>query len=981
MPYSPEMFDYLTQASAPDVRMWFAVTIEGIPYILTTPGTTSLPTVAADRVGYSGATVKDLLKVGHGLDAVREEASRRRGVADTQEITISLGPDSDDFLLELFAYQPSDLVETVITQTVDWSDTTINVLDTDGFSDGDLVHLGKEAITIGTVDAGNSRFTGCTRAERGSHKGLYVQDADLYKGSVNLRSRPSAWEGRVAALWMGIASAEGTAVDLLDPVCVFRGPIASMPVAEDWVTWSFSVRDLTALLDTELGGYKIEGRLLGAQDFCQLGPVAGSGFRCMFVQEGVNDKFAVSMIANFTDGTSTPQAWDEEYVVTLDDGFHADIIDSILTGLESALSGTDFDGEVVVQAGADFNSDDGWTESAKNFFRFALDPTAGFDPAPGRFQVTMRAGDPDSVLPSLGFEIRSHQTVNVVPQTGPGWRTFRAVDWPTLYEYRAGESRLVPVVVPTESKQVVDQTIPASGLLALGGVEVISYDSITDVDVELANVTVFTVDAHNLFDSPSLAYKLQWAWADGWLRLEASGADDDTAKVMWGVGGTPTGDETILDILLKMAISTGGNRYPSGDYSDWDTADIGEHQGAAIPGPYFDTDSFGRFGAVLSEILTKKSLAFAEPQRLWDLFSEELALLGLCLVSKPTSGGETRLSLVDVSSLVNQTLLALSTDTAGAVEVDTTNVAGAVTLTGEDPEDKIKAAHDLGDVINRITIRPLYDVAGERQLDTKAVYNEMDSQIEYGVVKNFDLDAKGWGGNRSRALQACALIGPAILATFAHRRPFYECQCDRRGWALSPGDQVALTADGVPNESGGRGLVNQVATVLLVEKRYFDPAGGAHCRIIAVANTRGRYSYYCPSGQVTSKGTDGTGDYIQIAANTYSEPVVPNVWGLSEPSLVGDILWFVGAAVIRIYTRGAEDVDNEIISVSSVDIANRKIYLASLPALTVGANTVVTYAPYTEALSDSQRQFAYISSNAGILTDDASAESDGNRYL
>ena len=785
MPYEPELFDLIRLSSTGDFREWFVLTIEGTGYVFTPPGVTTIPTTAAARIGTTGATVKPLLKVGHGIDSIREEASRRKGVGETQEITIALGPDEDDFLLGLFASDPSDLVETEITSTVDWQDTVINVLDTTGYTAGDIVHLGKEGIEIGVVDVVNSRFTGCTRAKFWSTKGLYVQDADLFKGSVNLRSHPSSWEGRTAALWMGQCSAEGTPLDEVEPVCIFRGPISSMPKADDWVTWTFSARDLTAKLNTQIGSFKIEGRLLGPDDFVQLGPTFSTTLGHGFIEKGVNDTFRLRLEAKFTDGGSAAQDWDETLTVVLTEGLHESVHTSVHAGIAAALLGTDFDGEVRWRIGmSSYDIEEGYTESAKTRFALLLAPTLDFllGDLIVRFDVTVYAGDINSGWPMLGY---SPDTEKVGILTNANNATqlvlddkylpqFDAPGWPILYKYTPGRSRFVPVVIPDEGKSVVDQVIPSTGLLALGATEVVSYDSITGMDIGLANVTVFTVDEHNLFDSEPLEYRLTWTFEDAWLKLEASGTDDDSAKVMWGVGGTPTDDETIFSILLKLAISCGGNRYLAGDYAPYDTTEIGEYQGAQIPGEYFDLPSFDRWAAELSEALIKKSFAFAEPMSLKEIFSSELVLLGLCLVSKPVEDGAFRMALVDASNLVNQTLLRLTTDTAGDVEVDTAAVAGAVTLLGDTPRDKLQSSHDLGDLINQVIIRPLYSVAAEKQFETKAIYNQIDSQIEFGTTNDMRLDAKGWGTNLDRGLQATNRIGPAILATFAHRRPFYE---------------------------------------------------------------------------------------------------------------------------------------------------------------------------------------------------------------
>ena len=569
-----------------------------------------------------------------------------------------------------------------------------------------------------------------------------------------------------------------------------------------------------------------------------------------------------------------------------------------------------------------------------------------------------------------GFDIA--EPPNWVPPAALATCKFSAVDPPTLYRLGKG-SQYLPVIFDAKSGPV-SQSVPSTGAVGINEIEVATYDALDEATPWLENMRILSLLDRGAMGSEVFEYCLKWEWdTDHW---KLGSTDRLPVKLMWGLA-----DTDILSLILTLAISTGGNRYTVGDYAGYDVASVGEWQGAAIPGPCFDLDSFDKAREQYSQSVLLRSFVFSEPMNLRDFIDRELTILGLCLVPKPTPGGYA-LSIVDTRNIVNQWVAAIGLDASGGLEIQT-GTGQTVIPAGMTPDDRLRITHDIEQVINAVTIRPLYDCAAEKQLDTRVTYNEVDSQIEYGVKRSLDLDLKGLGTSESAAIQVAGEIAPGILARFSRRCPLFTFYTTRAAWRFGPGDQVVLSFPGIPNEEGGRGITSQTLTALKIEKSYFDPSGSWCCKITGVGAMDGNYSYYAPSATVTSKGTDGTGDYLALSASAFSTATEPNPFSIPAADVI-DALWFAGATKIRVYNRGAEDVDSEVLTVDTagVDVNTGKVYVTALPALTVGAETRLTFADWDEEnIASVQMQFAFIADNDGNLTDFSSVETEGFKYL
>lgn len=971
--------DHLKTSNALDLHPFFFAVEEGSPFIFTTPGVTTIPSDFRPT-GFTSALVKPLLKVGHGIDVIKEVAARRSGVADTQEITLSLGPDEDDFLLGFFAEQPSDLVQSRLADTLDWADVTIYVDDVTDFSASGTVNLGKEAITYAAKDAPTDSLTGCTRGALGTVANRYDPEDGLYKNPVIVRDRIINHEGKVWHLYMGMLTPDGEVLDTIEPQEIFAGPCASNPTSEDWVVWSFRVRDYTALLDTELGGFEVKGELLNSGLFSQLPAEQKAQHKWGWIEAGVNDRIRMTVTADLsidTDGDTTLDA-DEHIDISIDEvidpGFYEDLPAAVQEIVNTAFAlevYTDVDGVFLhfyrPLKDGDTPLD---TEAAHWQIQVHVPTSESYTVSSGGYwwlEWWIDTADSASVWPMFGFTGGDASGGMKYRSSSDCWGLVDASELPTFYKYGANSFQL-PVVLNTDQYAQISQVLPSSGFLTIGGTEVVAYSSyITDTAaVPFDDLYLFTISEHSALGSNEYSYSLHWGDDEGGVALTST--QESEVKVLWGVDG-----DNVFDLLLKLLISTGGNRYPAGDYSTWDTSELPEYFSTPLPGTYLDTVAFTGQADSFNDTSLARSLAFSQPQNLRELIESQLVLLGRCLVPMPLSDGTYKLSLVDTSNLLTQTILDLTSDGNGGFSYAVDTVANALTLVGDTPDRKPSVTHDLNSLYNRAVVQPLYSVAAEEQLDWTWTYTEEDSRLEYGVLRSIEFAPAGLGSTPSVGEEICGALVAPLIVRWSKRIPLWTFYTDRRGWLYSPGDQVALTCPGIPDGTGSRGITDRVMTILSVDKHYFAPGLNYPCKVTAMSTIEGNFSMYAPSATVTAKGSDAGGDYITLAQNGYSvDGLLDNVFGVLG-SEYRDILFFLGAGSVTLYRKGQYSAA-ETLEVDVVDEVNNRIYITSTPATDcTQGDAVVTFADWDDLdLSDVQRQWAYI----GDLVDGVAVTSD-----
>ena len=191
--------------------------VEGIPTLFTERTIRRSDSAAAVTLpsGYTAACPALLIS---DKDQVNVELDRKEGVARgaAWDITLAWNAMEDDGILDDLFARPS--VTTSLASVPDggsdsvleYNGTTIVVDSTTGFSNGQTVWLGKEAITIGTVHADGVSLTGCTRAVAGY---AYQFDSQSFGNYRQVTNRPSLWRGRFVELHAHLVSREGRIID------------------------------------------------------------------------------------------------------------------------------------------------------------------------------------------------------------------------------------------------------------------------------------------------------------------------------------------------------------------------------------------------------------------------------------------------------------------------------------------------------------------------------------------------------------------------------------------------------------------------------------------------------------------------------------------------------------------------------------------------------------------------------------------------
>lgn len=193
----------LSQMLQRGYSLTFAVTIEGIPYILTEAPRLWLVSSAAEPAlpsGYSRTIA--CLAITEG-QTVSIDADRRSGVASGSalDITLAWAELEDENLLGTLFREPQ--AKTLITADLDAADTTVYVGDTTGFPASGGVYIGRER--IGYSGKTGTTLTGCTRGVAG-YAYDYESSSPTYRWVTD---RPLHWRGRFVTLHAHLVSPEG----------------------------------------------------------------------------------------------------------------------------------------------------------------------------------------------------------------------------------------------------------------------------------------------------------------------------------------------------------------------------------------------------------------------------------------------------------------------------------------------------------------------------------------------------------------------------------------------------------------------------------------------------------------------------------------------------------------------------------------------------------------------------------------------------
>ena len=200
---------------------------------------------AADSLGRRRAVglSRDGLVIDDRIDLAKAQL-------DAQGMTLTIGElPWARYATQCFAQRPS--IVTYLNANLTSAGTALTVLSTSGMSNGDVIHVGRESILIGTVASGTS-LTGCTRAywnEGVPAFAHYTADGDLLR-MPEVTNRPDSIEGRRVFLYMYDGSMSPTS----EGVLVWRGICASEAQETGRGEYRIAVDSIQKLLQQDLGG-------------------------------------------------------------------------------------------------------------------------------------------------------------------------------------------------------------------------------------------------------------------------------------------------------------------------------------------------------------------------------------------------------------------------------------------------------------------------------------------------------------------------------------------------------------------------------------------------------------------------------------------------------------------------------------------------------------------------------------------------------
>jgi hypothetical protein len=210
-----------------------------------------------------------------------------------------------------------------------------------------------------------------------------------------------------------------------------------------------------------------------------------------------------------------------------------------------------------------------------------------------------------------------------------------------------------------------------------------------------------------------------------------------------------------------------------------------------------------------------------------------------------------------------------------------------------------------------------------------------------------------------------------VLSVMSHYSRPYELvtfSVSRSGWRYQPGDQIALTHAGVPNDDGTRGWTAEPLIVLASSPHYIGKGKKAPTQLVCLRTADRKLSYYVPSAEVSTY-VDGTLT-LTLEPNEYSDAGV--AFPLDSSVNCKDIRWFdlVGSDILIAVEGDTTNRDKR--TIVSVDIDTNKIVInASLSAgnqveIALGARTVIYY-PSFDDCDAAQKLYIHLADTSAQL--------------
>lgn len=927
-----------TAALEPDVRIRFALVVEGLPQVFL-DGPVPLAPDGTEWPAPAETATNDYVWVEDAFDPdtspvkdVGAEVTRSKADVSSASMLFALCDDHADTLLNLFSRFRTSRLST-LAASVDYGGSTVDLPldDATGWTVGDLVYFGRETLEVASISGDTLTCTRNLFDALGDGDCVYDHNAQRPSAPRVVASFPRVWHGRYVRVLAYIVDADGIAsdaeLDLTLPTTgytweVWRGTLDGNPTeAANGLSWELRATSIEAALHSSVG---IEAR-------------AGSLMRLPY---GLQANRAGT--APKPDGAPANQAL--VYVTEDDLYLHYAVVEfaSLADALDYSspvatydhMAGSAFGFATLPQLMPQHNLRVGFQQLAAEM---ASDTSgglsAGLDIAAkgvvflqlqstgsAAYRVTVNWDAPRSIGPLLGMT----GTVEVVvfdrvrlgsPNTPLGLSI-------TTY------ATSLPFFLAATTSGA--EPLAGGGYARIGDgetAEIVSYAAIEALtsgagSVEyLGGMYQMTGVRRGLFGTAPIELRVPIGVAE----------NTEEVKVTFGIGFEGV---NAFEALLQLATSTG-----HGHHGDYDTLAAGAN--APIRPSHFATAAFQQAMQRFTPEEAILDVFLAKPLKLSELIGQWLAPTGRYCIASTGPDGLYQIRVAEVGAPLE---------------------SSSVTLTAADvsADARPKRRPGAAEVVNEVRCEYRYDNREDDwQSGSFVLVSDVDSIAEYGRRSGVEWRLRGLRLDPASAHDLVQAWAQNVFARYGRPYEVLELQLGRRGWFLRPGETVRLQLEGIADLTGGRSL-DQLATVLKVAKSYSGDTVGATVSFVMEAPSRA--SAYAPCARVTAYS--GATPSITLSTDEFSlDPSRP------------DYSWFDAGMVVYVYLDEADAstrVQRTIISRSGAVC----VLSSSVAGLVAGATTLVVWADYGSAATD-QRAHAYITPNANVF---GSAPADAYRY-
>jgi len=909
---------FVDRLTDPQVSKWFALFVEGVPQVFTSQ--------VMPSVFYTGGRSEIVaLDVSGGISPPAQMLNRKAGAASPTQMTFRIGPDDKSGTLRsLFATRLATAARTRITQTLDWTTGAagvgkLYVADNSDFPASGDACAGRETVgyeSTGTDGTGDYLQMNASRAKYGSSQWKFTVDERYNFGTRYVSTNPERWEGRKVTLHMGICNANGqpldTAFDGNDQRAIWSGTITGLTPNQDWASWSMACISIDQSANTEIGGFQGRGKLVWTTGDSDVPWDEWANGKVYLAEAApVELELYDTAAASWTDLSTTVAA-----------GQHNNLLADVMDAIQASLDATYPASTNVVYFAVEYTYD-------SDFNEWAWAIVAETDYA--------NAGEVrSSISPTSAFRWLGFKPGTVVWGGGSGAYIFGTL----LADTNPPPLLLIPktatAIIVREDVSETGETFPNDGYAILKNgdhSEIISYTGVTEISADTPRILQLTGVVRGQVGTTAKEIRVDAnKVVDGDIEY-ASAEEIGTIKSCIAFDG-----ESVLDIFLKLAMSTGSTGLRNATY---DVASIGEYVAAGMDEDRIDIDRFEYISATLGASAVNRTVAFAEPFNLREWFASECAVLGLTLLSRTTPNGyQITVDPVQFPAIIGGR--PIGDDDISLV--DWPDIETSVTQ-----------------IANRLEFRGMWLNAEEKWHPHTVLINDQNSQIDNGIASTVKMEVKGLIGGVDDVTVYALEVGTRLLAHYANKYSIVRLTVKKSGWAFRVGEEIRVTLDGVPNEDGTAGWSNEPMLLLAVDNVYAGSGNSSPVRLTLLKAEKLRLSYYVPTAEVA---TTPAADTITVESNVYTDGSQPNPITGDDPAK--DIDQFEAGMTVYFRTPGDEATNEGTGVIQSVTRStNTIVFTAPYPAF-VGAGDVVCYPGYASA-DATQKSYVYLADNGATL--------------